>query len=420
MTAMPEAGRFSGTVSTPYDIAIVGGGMAGLALAAALRHSPWRIAVIEAGSPLPSGEGGEGRAMAWGSIQMLQTLGAWDLIAGAGAIAEIWVSDAGWDWITHLRARDLNRSQFGYVVRNRAMQWACQRLIEGSPRIERLYQTQVVDVQCFQPWAEVTYQQHGIRKTLRARLVVGADGALSQVRTLLGIPYRVDAYAQACVVCRIQTALPHRGIAHERFRPWGPLAILPSEDPDWVWVVWTVPVTERELIGALSDQEYLRAIAPEFGSHLGSLLAVSPRLSYVPRRLNCRTYVKDRVVLIGDAAHTTHPLGGQGLNLGFRDVMALANLLQNLSRDRDPAEVGEAYHRQRYGDVSKVLFATHFANRLFANRILPLQWFRRLGLVLIEWIPVLKRFVMIQGMGIAPEHPTLQPPLAQLDLHPAK
>jgi len=417
-TPVPPEEKVSGT--TTYDLAIVGGGMAGLALAAALRHTPWRIVVIEAGSPVASGEGGEGRAMSWGSIQMLQTLGAWDLIPGAGAIAEIWVSDAGWSWITHLAAQSLNRSQFGYVVRNRAMQWACQQLIVGCPTIERLYQTEVINVQCFQPWAEVTYQQFGIPKTLRARLVVGADGAMSQVRTLLGIPYDVDAYAQACVVCRIQTALPHQGIAHERFRASGPLAILPSEQPDWVWVVWTVPVTERERIDSLSDAEYLRAIAPEFGTHLGALVAVSPRISYVPRRLNCRTYVKDRVVLIGDAAHTTHPLGAQGLNLGFRDVMVLANLLQKLSRDRDPVEVGEIYHQQRHGDVSKVLFATHFANRLFANRILPLQGFRRLGLVMIEWIPLMKRFVMIQGMGIAPEHPTLHPPITGLDLHPAK
>ncbi|MEN9220599.1 MAG: FAD-dependent monooxygenase [Thermostichales cyanobacterium BF4_bins_65] len=402
-----------------YDIAIVGGGMAGLALAAALRHSPWRILVIEAGSPLPNGEGGEGRAMAWGSIQMLQTLGAWDWIPGAGPIQEIWVSDAGWDWVTHLAAKQLHRSQFGYVVRNRAMQWACQRLLDDSPHIERLYQTELVDIKNYPAWAELTCQQQGIPRSLRARLVVGADGAMSRLRTLLQIPYRVDNYAQACVVARIQTALPHRGIAHERFRPWGPLAILPSEEVDWVWVVWTVPLTERERILRLSDRDYLAAIAPEFGSHLGQLLAVSPRVSYVPRRLNCRTYVKERVVLIGDAAHTTHPLGGQGLNLGFRDVMALANLLNSLHPQRDPAEIGAAYHRQRYGDVSKVLFATHLANRLFANRIWPLQWLRRLGLVLVEWLPWLKTFIMIQGMGIAREHPTLQP-LAPLQLHPAK
>ncbi|GAB4216664.1 MAG: UbiH/UbiF/VisC/COQ6 family ubiquinone biosynthesis hydroxylase [Synechococcales cyanobacterium] len=396
--------------AAPYDIAIVGGGMAGLALAAALRFTPWRVLILEAGSPLTDGSGGEGRAMAWGSIDMLKTLGAWPWIEGAGAIREIWVSDAGWSWVTHLAAAHIQQPHFGFVVRNRLMQWACQQLIEGCASIERLYHTRVIGINNDTNPVQLTCERQGSQFPVQARLVVAADGAFSQMRELLQIPYHRDPYTQACVVSCIHTERPHQGIAHERFRPAGPLAILPSEHPDWVWVVWTVPLAKQEQVLSWSDAEYLAAIAPEFGDQLGSLKAVTPRKSYVPRRLNCRRYGQGRTVLIGDAAHTTHPLGGQGLNLGFRDVMALANLLQHPERfDGDPGHPSliQSYQRQRQGDVARVLFATHFTNLLFANRLWPLQWGRRLGLMLVEWLAPLKKLVMVQGMGMAPEHPRL-------------
>ncbi|MGY2794505.1 2-octaprenyl-6-methoxyphenol hydroxylase [Thermostichus sp. MS-CIW-36] len=397
-----------------FEVVIAGAGMVGSTLAAALGQAGIRVGLIE-GRDLSQGVGADGRAsaLALGTARILQRIGVWPLMEawGVSPIHRIQVSDGESPWMAQLRRETLQAPALGYVVENQITQKALLQRIRECPSVTLFSPAQV---QSFSPAADhirVELAQEGSRQTLRAALLVIADGARSRLREQAGIPLSRWGYGQVCIVSTLTHEHPHRQVAYERFQVSGPFAILPTSDPHRSCVVWTVRQADRDWLMGLSEAEFLQAIRPWFGSQLGALLAASPRACYQPQRAHAQTYIGSRLALVGDAAHTTHPLGGQGANLGMRDVAALAALLIEAKlTGQDPGDPAllQAYERCRRPENALVLFATDAANRLFSNRSWPLLVLRRLGLWGLEVLPLLKPALMRQAMGIRPHQPQLQ------------
>ncbi|MFS8883264.1 UbiH/UbiF/VisC/COQ6 family ubiquinone biosynthesis hydroxylase [Synechococcus sp. R55.3] len=397
-----------------FEVVIAGAGMVGSTLAAALGQAGIRVGLIE-GRDLSQGVGPDGRAsaLALGTARILQRIGVWPLMEawGVSPIHRIQVSDGEGPWVAQLCRETLQAPALGYVVENQITQKALLQRIRECPSVTLFSPAQA---QSFSPAADhirVELAQEGSRQTLRAALLVVADGARSRLREQAGIPLSRWGYGQVCIVSTLTHEHPHRQVAYERFQASGPFAILPTPDPHRSCVVWTVRQADRDRLMGLSEAEFLQAIRPWFGSQLGALLAASPRACYEPQRAHAQTYIGSRLALVGDAAHTTHPLGGQGANLGMRDVAALAALLIEAKlTGRDPGDPAllKAYERCRRPENALVLFATDAANRLFSNRSWPLLVLRRLGLWGLEVLPLLKPALMRQAMGIRPHQPQLQ------------
>lgn len=397
-----------------FEVVIAGAGMVGSTLAAALGQAGIRVGLIE-GRDLSQGVGADGRAsaLALGTARILQRIGVWPLMEawGVSPIHRIQVSDGESPWVAQLRREMLQAPALGYVVENQITQKALLQRIRECPSVTLFSPAQA---QSFSPAADhirVELAQEGSRQTLRAALLVIADGARSRLREQAGIPLSRWGYGQVCIVSTLTHEHPHQQVAYERFQASGPFAILPTPDPHRSCVVWTVRQADRDWLMGLSEAEFLQAIRPWFGSQLGALLAASPRACYQPQRAHAQTYIGSRLALVGDAAHTTHPLGGQGANLGMRDVAALAALLiEAKMAGRDPGDPAllKAYERCRRPENALVLFATDAANRLFSNRSWPLLVLRRLGLWGLEVLPLLKPALMRQAMGIRPHQPQLQ------------
>ena len=432
----PERAWDPSAADRTFDVVIVGAGMVGSALAAALAGSSVKVALVEA-RDLSLGVGPDGRASALGlgSIQLFEAIGAWDLMQqmGVSPIKRIEVSDGDFRGRAHLRHSEIDQPALGYIVENRVTQIGLQQVLCSADNIQLISPARI---QSFATDAPQTWQiirletgslhsdQEPTLISIKTKLLVACDGAHSQVRQQAGIPVRAWGYGQSCIVSTVTTERPHHQVAYERFRPWGPFAILPMtpsaqslgqpsepEHSHRSCVVWTIPDTERERLMALSEAEFLAAMSPSFGSQLGALISASPRACYQPRRLHAQCYGAPRLALVGDAAHTTHPVGGQGVNMGLRDVTQLAQLLLAAATEhQDPgsALLLKQYEGSRCWDNRAVLLGTDIANRAFSNDWILLREARRLGILTLEHALWLKRPLMRQAMGIAPYHPRLQ------------
>jgi 2-octaprenyl-6-methoxyphenol hydroxylase len=423
--------RSSDDVSS-FDLVIVGAGLVGSTLAASLAGTALRIALIEA-RDLDQGPGPDGRAsaLALGTINMLQQIGVWERMQqlGVSPIHQIQVSDGEALLQTQLCREDILVEALGYVVENRVTLTALREILLRAQNIEVISPARVrrVDVESKQIHMEVEQSPTTMSLRLQSQLLIAADGCNSGLRQLQGIPVAAWGYNQICVVCQVETEYSHNQVAYERFQPQGPFAILPmtageeGEPSHRVCVVWTVPAFQQKEVMELSDFEFRQALAPAFGQQLGPIRTVSPRSSYTPQRLHASQYIAPRFALVGDAAHATHPVGGQGVNMGMRDVAHLANLLYSAylgSQDLGGETLLRRYQQARRIENLGVLFATDVANRLFSNQFLPLQWGRRLGLWGLNYVSPLKQMIMRQAMGIATYQPQLHPEIRGLSSQP--
>ncbi|MDX2272757.1 MAG: UbiH/UbiF/VisC/COQ6 family ubiquinone biosynthesis hydroxylase [Cyanobacteriota bacterium] len=411
-----------------YDVVIVGAGMVGSTLAVALGQAGLRVGLIEA-RPLSLEQGqtrlgsdGRASALSLGTAQLLEQLGVWPSLqqVGVSPIRQIQISDGNWPQVARLHHQEVGAEALGYIVENQVTQAGLRQALRALPQVDWICPAQVthccltataacLEVQVLGQEGEDSCTS-GDRLTTRSALVVAADGMHSPLRQQLGIPTWGWRYAQSCIVSTVQTERPHQQIAYERFQASGPFAILPLTDPQQVCVVWTVKGRDQERLMALSEQDFLAAMAPSFGTSLGKLLKVNQRACYAPQRCQSQRYVAERFALLGDAAHTTHPVGGQGVNMGMRDVAYLASLLSHAHSQRE--DLGSPHLLQRYATARQaenrsILWATDLANRLFSNRYWPLLWGRRLGLVGLDYLPTLKQALMRRAMGIAADQPRL-------------
>jgi 2-octaprenyl-6-methoxyphenol hydroxylase len=393
---------------TEFDVAIVGGGLVGLTLAVALDRAGLRVVLADADAPsLLARDEFDGRAaaIATGSARVLQGLGVWPLIAPhAEPIRDIRVSDGDSSLFLHYDHRELGSDPFGYIVENRFTRRALYAALRGT----------AVDLRAPARATATATLTLDDGSRIAARLVVACDGRPSPLRNRAGIRALRWNYAQAAIVCAIRHERPHEGIAHERFLPSGPFAMLPLPDgPDGSHrssIVWTERSELAEHLIALPDDEFADEIHERFGWGLGAVAPLAQRWRYPLTFVQAERATAPRLALAGDALHGIHPIAGQGLNLGLRDVAALAEILADAARlglDFGAADTLARYARWRGVDTVGLSVVTDGLLRLFSNDIAPLKLARGLGLALVDRVGPLKRVFMRDAMGILGKLPRL-------------
>jgi 2-octaprenyl-6-methoxyphenol hydroxylase len=292
------------------------------------------------------------------------------------------------------------------MVENDDIKRALLRHVETLPGVALIAGATLRELACD---AEGVRARLGDGRRIAAKLAVGADGRDSWVRSNARIAAARWRYKQTAIVCTVAHEKPHRGIAHERFLPAGPFAILPLKG-NRSSIVWTEREKDAPRLLALSDAEFLSELQRRFGDFLGKVEIVGARWSYPLNLVHADRYAMERLVLAGDAAHGIHPIAGQGMNLGFRDVAALAEVLADArrsGRDIGGLDVLRRYERWRRFDSFTLIAATDSLNRLFSNDLAPIRLARDLGLAAVNNIPPLKRFFMRHAMGLVGDLPRL-------------
>ena len=312
-------------------------------------------------------------AIAYGSGQALTVLGIWDKVAAEAApILEIRVADDNAPLFLHYDHREVGDHPLGWIVENRTMRRALLARVRELPRLRHLAPSTVVDVERSSLGALVRLHDG---RALHARLVAAADGKASPLRKSAGIRTIEWSYPQIGIVTTVRHAEPHRGVAVEHFLPAGPFAILPLTG-NRSSLVWTERAALAPRIMALDESDFADELRRRFGDFLGAVEPVGPRWSYPLAFLHAERYGAERLVLVGDAAHVIHPIAGQGLNLGLRDVAALAEVLvdaRRLGLDIGDTFAIERYERWRRMDTWMLSAATDSRNRVFSNAIPPVK-----------------------------------------------
>ncbi len=395
-----------------HDIAVVGGGLVGGTLAIALAGQGLDVVLIDRLAPaagISPGFDGRASAIALSGRRMLDAIGVWRHVAAvAEPIREIRVSDGPSLLFLHYDHADIGTEPLGEMVENRHLRAAIATELEAVSG--RLSVLAPADVTGFGQGIDDARLLLEDGRAVRARLVVAAEGRSSALRSAAEIKTIGWGYDQTAIVTTIGHATAHGGIAHERFLAPGPFAILPLAGGHRSSLVWTERAAAAGDFLALPDDRFLAEIAARVGGFLGPLTLIGPRFSYPLGLQFADTYVKGRLVLVGDTAHAIHPIAGQGLNLGLRDVAVLTEILVDGARlGLDPANVAslEAYGRRRRADNLLMAGVTDLLNRLFSNDIAPLRAARDVGLGAVNRIAPLKHYLMKQAMGVTGELPRL-------------
>jgi 2-octaprenylphenol hydroxylase len=398
------------------DLIIVGAGMVGSALALALKDSGLDILLID-GSPL-SVKPFDARApfeprvsaLSAASQRILERLGAWSGVTArrSSPYGEMQVWDGSGTGQIHFSAASVHAEVLGHIVENRVIQDALLEPLHDSgigllpgARLERLRRSG-------DDWLLTLVDG----RELRAPLVVAADGANSAVRRLAGCATREWDYLHHAIVTSVRCAEPHQRTAWQRFTDDGPLAFLPLErdGEHWCSIVWSATPLEAERLMALDDAAFCSELGRAFEWRLGEVLGADPRLCIPLRQRHAKRYVEEGLVLIGDAAHTIHPLAGQGVNLGFLDAAVLAEvLLHAAGRGERLAEerVLGRYERRRMPHNLAMMAAMEGFERLFQANPLPLRWLRNSGLKWVDGMPEAKALFVRQALGLSGDLPEL-------------
>ena len=388
---------------TSSDIIIIGGGMVGMSMAVAAARLGLSVTVLEkTAMPAQLEPSFDGRvsALALGSVRMLRAIGAWEgMRSHAEPINDIRVSDGDTPFFVHYDHQDIGDEPFGYIVENRYIRHA---LHEAAAQLKTLA---IVDQ------AQITGYEAG-RITLAdgrefsAALVLAADGKQSTIRDMADIKVTTRDYKQTAIVCTIAHERPHRGLAQERFLPAGPFAVLPMQG-NRSSLVWVEPRDRAQLYLDLPEEECEQEISERVGNYLGKITLAGERFSYPLMASHANQYTGTRLALIGDAAHGIHPIAGQGVNLGYKDVAVLLDLLQKWrAGDMDVAQLLAQYQRWRRFDNVTMLATMHGLNQLFVSTLVPVKLARGLGLWGVNKLPPLKKFFMRHAMGLAGDVPS--------------
>ena len=396
------------------DMIIVGGGLNGPALALAAAQAGMSVTLIDS-LPVATRKkvdfDGRSYAIALGSKRLLQAIGVWDAVArDAQPMLEIKVTDgrAGEGpspWMMHFDHAELEEGPMGFMVEDRHLRRAFLDAVKADRRITHLAGETVV-AQDIGAQASVTLASG---KTLTASLIIGCDGRQSGTAQRAEIKRVGWGYDQTAIVCAVAHELPHNGIAHQFFMPNGPLAILPLTG-DRSSIVWSEQSTRAAEIIALDDAGFLEALKPAFGSFLGEISLAGDRFAYPLGLSLANAFIADRIALVGDAAHGVHPIAGQGLNAGLRDVAALAQVLSEArarGEDIGGAQALARYQQWRRFDTATLALATDTFNKLFSNDNPMLRAARDIGMGLINKATPLRRAFIREAAGLTGDLPDL-------------
>lgn len=401
------------TGAAEFDVVIVGGGLVGASLAIAVAGHGLRIGLVDAeplGVDSQPNYDDRAIALAYGSSRIFAGLGVWPALRPqAEAIRQIHVSDRGHFGFTRLDARQEGVEALGYVATAKAIGQVLLGELAQRGDLSVLTPARPVDIETGEEGVTLRVDHDGVERSLSTALLVAADGGRSFVREHLRIETRAWRYGHSAVVANITPDRPHGGVAYERFTSQGPVALLPMGDHRCA-LVWTVADQRLADVMAYDESTFLRAFQDRFGFRLGRFLKVGRRDSYPLSFLRAVEPSRPRIVIIGNAAHTLHPVAGQGFNLGLRDVAALAEEVVGAARggaDVGGAAVVEAYDRWRRRDQQLVSLATDGLARLFSNPLGPLRLGRNLGMVALDALPFAKHALARGAMGLGGRLPRL-------------
>lgn len=409
MTGETVNGRFQGI----FDVVIAGAGYVGLTLAVSLRQAKpdMRVLVVDAAPDGVWERDGRASAVAAAAARMLRQLGCWEEIAAeAQPITEMVIADSRTSdpvrpvFLTFGGEAAANEP-FAHMVLNRHLTGALRRRA-GEMGID-IMQNTAVETFNVEPSSVVAHLADGIR--CRTRVLVAADGIKSRLRDMAGIRTVKWEYGQSGIVCTVAHERPHEGRAEEHFLPAGPFATLPLKG-NRSSIVWTERTEDAERLIAADDLVFEHELEQRFGLKLGEIHVEGPRRAWPLGLTLARDFVRPRFALAGDAAHGIHPIAGQGLNLGFKDVAALAQVLveaDRLGEDIGAHDVLCRYERWRRFDTVQMGVTTDILNRLFSNDLAPLRAVRDIGLGLVDRMPGMKNLFIRQAAGLSRAAPRL-------------
>lgn len=386
------------------DVAVVGGGMVGATAALALARAGFSTALLEARAPTAWNVSDEVDlrvvGLAPSSLALLDDLGVWTSIcdARAGPYAHMHVWDAESGAAIDFDAASEGHDLLGHIVENNLVQWTLWQALEAAG-VRRLCPA---EVKGFEAREDRIQLELADGETLAAGLLVAADGAASPLRQLAGIGTRGHDYAQRAVVAHVRTERPHQNTAWQRFLSSGPLALLPLADGRSS-LVWSLPEAEAQRVLALDDQAFLDELGFASDFRLGRIISTTPRAAFPLKLQLAERYQADRFVLLGDAAHTVHPLAGQGVNLGFRDVTELRDTLvaaRAAGRDIGAAHVLRRYARRRRSADTLDALGFDALARIYAWQSPTLIAARGLGVRLLDHLAPLKRRIIEHAAGL--------------------
>ena len=392
-----------------YDVIIVGGGMVGATLAVALaEQSSLNIAIIEAFLAKPIAESDKAdlrvSALTRASEALFKNLGIWQHLItrriSPFTDMEIWETNSS---TLHFDSADIGEPLLGYIVENRHIQQAC---------LARCKQLSNITLLCPAKPESFSTQTLTLEdgRTLTADLIVGADGARSLLRDWANIDTHGWDYHQTAVVCTVTTELSHQYTAWQRFLPEGPLAFLPLAERHQCSIVWSNSTEEATLLCELDDKHFNRALSNAFGHKLGDLVEISERASFPLALRHADHYVETGFALVGDAAHTIHPLAGQGVNIGLLDAATLAEIVieaHNKGRDIASLHTLKKYQRRRKADNIAMQLTMDVFKHTFGSDLSPVRWLRRFGLKTVNKSVLLRTLFMQQASGYRFANPKL-------------
>lgn len=406
-----------------FDIAIVGAGIAGSALACALRHSGMKVVLIESGrfphcapdcEAVLEGFDPRVSALTLGTQAFLDYIGVWQRVQALRVepFAEMQVWDGEGTGEISFAAAEISEQQLGYLVENRVLVYALLETLGLSANTRLLDETRVELITAVQGKAHRQYElQLDKGRALRCDLLVGADGANSMVRETLGFRSREWDYDHHAIVCTIQTERHHAHTAWQRFMTTGPVALLPlasgvsheGHAAHFCSIVWSVEPAEARRLMQLDEAGFCAALTCATEKKLGSVLAASQRFSFPLRQRHAVDYVQECVALVADAAHTIHPLAGQGINLGLQDVQVLAEELlraRAMGQRIGDVRVLSRYQRRRKPGNLLMMTVMEGFKRLFGNSSLLVKWVRNQGMLQVARHTLLKKQLIKQAMGL--------------------
>ncbi len=391
------------------DALISGGGMVGSTLACALGMSGLRTAIVEARPPKPFNMCDEFdvrvSAVSPGSESILRAVQVWPRIDQTRLCPyrEMHVWDASGSGEIHFDCVEVGEPCLGHLIENRVIRKALLEKTNELDNVSWHCPDSVQDFEVVTNHVEIKLKS-GLR--VNAKLLVGAEGSASRVRTLSGMKFNVRGYQQKAVVANVTTEYPHENTAWQRFLPTGPLAFLPLANGQCS-IVWSTAPDHADQLLHHTDAEFCESLGHALNFRLGQIKSTSARLSFPLRGGQAEPYVHPRIALIGDAAHVIHPLAGQGVNLGFKDAMSLAEILINTHRDIGSLRVLRQYERARKGDNVVTMHAMEGLKTLFGNTLQPIVWLRNTGLGLTSALAPINYSLMRLAMGIGDKRPSL-------------
>ena len=402
-----------------FDLIIIGGGLAGASLACALKNvadaEPLKIALIEArelNAELQPSYDDRTLALSYGSRCIFDSMGLWpSLKPHAEAINTIHISDRGHFGVTRLTKEQEEVEALGYVLENKRIGQQLYAVIndKAQTNITLFCPAELTALQQDQSQVSIEIKTNGEKKHLRGKLLVAADGNNSQVMEILNIGSNQQSYDQTALITNITPGKKHNNVAYERFTDSGPLAFLPMQ-ANRCSVVWTLSPQQAEYLYALDEDGFLKQLQQRFGFRLGEIKKIGKRQIYPLFIQAAAQMVHGRVVIIGNAAHTVHPVAGQGFNLALRDIALLSELIVDTYRTtNDKAEAGDIgdqailqeYARLREQDINRVYRFTDALVKTFSNAITPLAHLRSLSLLLVDILPDIKHQLATQSMGLS-------------------